>query len=152
MPYIFAFLLLITTVSYADEALPTSCKAVAINNEGLVLSKTPVLVMVHNSSDLDLWLLSSLSDHAFGESSHLQAGNWSALIASKEKIAVRCIESKPGHEQQISCKTVIAICEWPAVTLPKQGLNDELWAAENQHLAPLLEKLGGHGYEIPAGI
>src|SRR5690606_917703 len=105
----------------------------------------------YNSSQTDLWITHPVSDPSAGAgwSSRLEAGNWSALALDKKKFELSCIESRPGHEQQIPCTGMIAVCEWPTVRIPEQA-KGTFWAGENMTLAALTAYLGGRGFKLPA--
>ena len=139
-------------VAHAEEGFPVACQAVAVQQESVTLkTKQPLLVLIHNLSRGDLWITHPVSDPSAsaGWSSHLEAGNWSALAVDKESFELSCIESKPGHEQQVPCVGVIAVCEWSTVKLPAQAIGT-FWAGENMTLQALTAHLGGRGYGLPA--
>ena len=146
------FLLFLVGAVYADEKIiPSSCKPVPVEGESVLLTaKKPLLVMIHNVSNTDLWITHPVSEPSAsaGWSSRLQAGNWSALALDKEAFELSCIESKPGHEQQIPCNGVISVCSWSEMTMPKQAIST-YWAGENMILPNLMAHLGGHGFELP---
>lgn len=116
----------------------------------MLSTKKPLLVMIHNLSSTDLWITHPVSEPSAsaGWSSRLQAGNWSALALDKESFELSCIESKPGHEQQVPCMGVISVCRWPVVTMPKQA-SGTFWAGEDMSLSALAEHLGGRGFGLP---
>lgn len=148
---IILFMLLAESITAAKISLPPSCKPIAIGGESVVLSaKTPLLVMIHNLSRTDLWITHPVSEPSAsaGWSSHLQAGRWSALALDKEGFEITCIESKPGHEQQVPCTGLISACRWTGLSMPNQAINT-YWAGENMELATLLAYLGGHGFVLP---
>ena len=138
---------------YADEAtISASCKPVTVEGESVILTaKKPSLVMIHNLSATDLWITHPVSEPSAsaGWSSRLQAGNWSALALDKDSFELSCIESKPGHEQQIPCKGVISVCNWSEATMPAKSLGT-YWAGENMNLASLTAHLGGRGFQFPS--
>ncbi|WP_028388963.1 hypothetical protein [Legionella fairfieldensis] len=146
-------LILITQVANADDTIPSSCKPVPVQNETVTLSaKKPLLVMIHNVSATDLWITHPVSEPSAsaGWSSRLQAGNWSALALDKEAFELSCIESKPGHEQQVPCNGAITVCSWSDVKMPVvQGVGT-YWAGENMSLTGLIAQLGGRGFVLPA--
>ncbi|MFA5960535.1 MAG: hypothetical protein WC785_08455 [Tatlockia sp.] len=134
-----------------SDNLLSSCKPLPINEETAVLAvEKPLLMMIHNLSSSDLWITHPVSEPSAsaGWSSRIQAGRWSALALDQDKFELSCIESKPGHEQQVPCSGVIAVCSWSNVTLPAQASNT-YWAGENMKLTPLLEHLGRRGFELP---
>ncbi|OCH99370.1 hypothetical protein A8135_06695 [Legionella jamestowniensis] len=142
--------LLYFTLANAEMTIPASCKPISVKESAMLSTKKPVLVMIHNLSNTDLWITHPVSDPSAsaGWSSRLQAGNWSALALDKESFELSCIESKPGHEQQVPCMGVISVCRWPAVTMPSQS-SGTFWAAEDMSLSALTEHLGGRGFGLP---
>jgi len=144
-------LLLFTGIISAEETISSTCKPVAVTGESVMVSaKKPLLVVIHNLSNTDLWITHPVSDPgaSAGWSSRLQAGNWSALALDKEKFELSCIESKPGHEQQVPCQGVISVCRWAKVTMPAKETGT-YWAGENMALSSLTEHLGGRGFKLP---
>ncbi|WP_370569064.1 hypothetical protein [Legionella sp. PL877] len=137
-------------VANAETTIPASCKPVRVQNETVVLSaEKPLLIMIHNLSKSDLWITHPVSEPgaSAGWSSRLKAGNWSALALDKASFELSCIESKPGHEQQIPCAGAISVCRW-TVTMPAQTAGT-FWAGEDMGLPALIEHLGGRGFELP---
>ena len=152
MKFVVTILFLMLTESlYATTAsLPPSCTPIAIEGESLMLSAQKAsLVMIHNLSPADLWLTHPVSENnaSAGWSSQLKADSWSALALDKEGFEITCIESKPGHEQQVPCTGLITACKWSEITLPNRASNT-YWAGENMKLANLLAYLGGHGFVL----
>ncbi|KTC84638.1 MULTISPECIES: hypothetical protein [Legionella] len=144
-------LLLFNGMVTAGDNLPSSCKPVAVKGESVMVSaKKPLLVIIHNLSNSDLWITHPVSDPgaSAGWSSRLQADNWSALALDKENFELSCIESKPGHEQQVPCQGAISLCSWAKVTMPAKETGT-YWAGENMTLSNLKEHLGGRGFELP---
>lgn len=134
------------------KGLPSSCKTVQMEGESLILStEKPVLVMIHNVSTSDLWLSHPSADSGASAewSSRLEAGNWSALALDKKNFELNCIESKPGHEQQVPCSTVISLCKWSKAERKKVKEKGSFWAGENRSLSALISHLEGRGFKIP---
>ncbi|AHE65687.1 hypothetical protein [Legionella oakridgensis] len=141
---------MISWVANAEEILPTGCKAIKVNDETVMLSAPkPTLVMIHNISNTDLWVTHPVSEPSAsaGWSSRLQAGNWSALAVQNKSFELSCIESKPGHEQQVSCANVLAVCQWSDVSMPQSQAT--YWAGEDMSLSALTAYLGRRGFELP---
>lgn len=148
----FIFMIMVAAVYADDNNLPTSCKPLQLKEGSLILAaEKPVLVMIHNTSSTDIWITHPVSEPSAnaGWSSHLQAGNWSALALDKDGFELSCIESKPGHEQQIPCGSVISVCNWSTVVMSAKE-KGTFWAGENMPLPGLLTHLGGRGFELPA--
>lgn len=131
-----------------------SCKAVAIKAQVEVASaKKPSLIMIHSLSSADLWLTHSVSDTKLssGWSSRLQPRHWSVFALNKALFEVSCIESKPGHEQQIPCKEAILLCQYFPEEMPKSLVENEenYWAVENITGSALNEYLSRNGFKLP---
>ena len=146
----FCFLLLSSYV-FAESTLPVGCQAVAVQGEAVTLkSKKSKLVFIHNISNSDVWITHPVTEPgaSAGWTSRLQSGNWSALAVNKPSFILNCIESKPGHEQQVPCEGAIAVCQWSGVKIPS---NDQgtFWAGEDQSLAALTAAVGARGFVLP---
>ncbi|KTC75339.1 hypothetical protein Lbir_0484 [Legionella birminghamensis] len=151
MRLIVAALLLLPSLISRAENFPATCQPVAVQGETVILkNKQPVVILIHNLSESDLWITHPVSepDASAGWSSRLTAGNWSALSLDKKKFELSCIESRPGHEQQIPCEGTIAVCSWTGVKAPEKNTGT-FWAAENMSLASLSASLGGRGFKLP---
>jgi len=136
--------------TYAEDILPIGCRPFPINGAIATLStKTTDLFMIHNLSNADLWLTRPISDPSAsaGFSSRLQADLWSALLLREPSFEISCIESKPGHEQQVACSEVLALCQWPNMKAPK-SLPGTFWAGENKPLSALTAYLGRRGFVL----
>lgn len=144
-------LLVASCGAYAQELFPYDCRPMPLSAGAVKLPKgTPALVMIHNVSDVDLWVTHPISDSSAsaGWSSHLQSKRWSAFALGNQAFELSCIESKPGHEQQIPCSGVLAMCQWLNVaTTDKQPA--PYWAGENMSLPELLDHLGQRGFTLP---
>jgi len=144
--------LILSFVSYAEEIYPVGCIPLIVKDELISIpAASPRVVMIHNLGVVDLWITHPVSDPNTSArwSSHLQTTNWSALIINHASFKLSCIESKPGHEQQIACKNVVGVCEWKG-TLPKiKKSNGIFWAAENMQLNPLIAYMGRQGFILP---
>lgn len=148
-----AFFYLNTAVAdtHSTEMFPAACKAFAIKGEDLHIPSGDLRVlMLHNLSAFDVWVTHPASDADFdsGWSSRLQGNQWSALALDKKNLVLNCIESKPGHEQQVSCEQALAACEWPITSRPKHT-HGVFWAGENMTLSALTAYIGRHGFELP---
>lgn len=136
--------LLITTPGLAKNNFPASCKPILIKKESfLVGDSKPQLILINNRAKTDIWITHPVEDPSTsaGWSTRLEPEKWAALTVDKPSFELTCIESTPGHEQQIPCINTVAACQWP--TLPSSQKNvGTLWAAENLSLSNLLERLG----------
>lgn len=152
MKFIISTLLMLSFgLASAETTIPTSCKPVAVKGELVTVSaKKPLLVIIHNLSNSDLWITHPVSNPSAsaGWNSRLQAGKWSALALDKPSFALSCIESRPGHEQQVPCTGMISVCQWRKITMPGQS-SGTFWAGENMNLQALIEHLSGRGFGLP---
>jgi hypothetical protein len=135
----------------AEEPFPYECKVMPVSSGTLMLpANAPALVMLHNQSDSELWITHPISDPSAsaGWSSRLQSNRWSAFALGSQAFELSCIESKPGHEQQIPCSGVITVCQWLGIkTTDKQPV--PYWAGENMPLSELLAHLSQRGFQLP---
>lgn len=132
--------------------LPKGCKPIAVQKETLTINtKKPRLIFIHNTTENDLWITHQVADSGAntGSSSRIQANNWSALVVSKGPYTMECIESKPGHEQQIPCLGSVVLCQYKKTKMPPSRQPD-YWAAEDMSLRALTSAVGGKGFEIPS--
>lgn len=152
MKVFFAGCLLLTSLfACAESTLPAGCQAVAVQGETVTLkSKKSKLVFIHNLSNTDIWITHPVTNPSAsaGWTTRLQAGNWSALALDKPLFVLSCIESRPGHEQQVPCEGVIAVCQWNKVKLPENA-QGTFWAAEDKSLAALTAAVGTRGFVLP---
>ena len=144
----FCFLLLSLT-AHAESTLPKGCKPITVQGELVtVKAKKNKLLFIHNLTDTDLWITPWAKNTTDSNelTSRLQTGNWSALTLTKGTFNLQCIESRPGHEQQIPCENAIAVCQWSKVTFPKNYSN--VWAKENMSLAGIKAAIGANGFVL----
>ena len=145
-------LILVSFCSRAEEIFPVGCSALVIHEEAMTLkAEKPTVVMIHNLSTIDIWITHPVTDPSAsaGWSSRLQGGHWSALALDSQSFELSCIESRPGHEQQIPCAGVLAACQWPSATVPK-GEASTYWAGEDMSLSELTAHIGSRGFKLPA--
>ena len=143
---------LIVVNAFAGEIFPTGCKPIMVHEELVKLSTDkPALIMIHNLSNLDLWVTHPVTEpnSSAGWSSRLQAGNWSALALDKKSFELSCIESRPGHEQQVPCAGLLAACQWSTVTMPKKE-SGTFWAGEDMELSALTAHVDSRGIVLTA--
>lgn len=150
--FFLVFILCISWNAAAKEIFPKGCIPHALQDEYITLNtEKPLIVMLHNLSDKKIWITHVLPSHGAqaGWSSSFDAGQWSALAFSQHKkhFTLSCIESQPGHEQQISCADVMAVCEWPQSQFPKDK-SGTFWAAENMDMLPLKAYLERRGFRL----
>jgi hypothetical protein len=134
----------------AQEILPKGCKPIVIQGSVMTIPQgKPRLITLHNLTETDLWVTHPLTegDISSSLSSRLQGNRWSLLKMNTSSFTLSCIESRPGHEQQISCQHVISACEWP--TFKTYRKKDIFWVAENMALSPLIAYATRKGWMTP---
>ena len=153
MKYILIMILFFSTLgARAEEMFPAGCVPLVVEGELVKLpAATSTIVMIHNLSNTDLWITHPVenSSASAGWSSRLEGGNWSALALSGKPFELSCIESKPGHEQQIPCSGVVGICQWSNATMPPKT-SGTFWAGENMTLSPLTAYIERRGFVLSA--
>lgn len=150
-PFFFFGLFLLSSFTFAESTLPPKCKAVAVVGESVtVQAKKNKLIFIHNITNTDLWITEQ-SDDTSQLTGRLQAGKWSALGQTKGSLSLNCIESRPGHEQQIPCEGSIAVCLWDKADFPPNHERSNFWAGEDQSLPAITATLGAHGFVLPIG-
>jgi len=150
----FFVLILLIFVSFgvsAEESFPNGCKAMPVSGGTLMLPENkPALIVIHNLSEMDLWVTHPISDSngaSAGWSTRLQTDRWSAFVQWGKASELSCIESKPGHEQQVPCSKVLAACQWSGIKTPRKE-NAPFWAGENLSLKELLSHLKKRGLSV----
>lgn len=149
-----AILMFLNSNANAEEIFPAGCTPLVVSGDLVVLPAVKSTVtMIHNLSSTDLWVTHPVSEPnmSAGWSSHLQAGNWSALVINDKKFELSCIESRPGHEQQVACSTVLAVCQWPVKALPDKSAAS-YWAAEDMQLSPMIAYIARRGFALSAPV
>jgi len=137
---------------HADEIFPPGCKPIIVKDESLILAAPkPMVVMIHSLAKGDIWVTHPVSDPSAsaGWSSRLQSENWSALALHDKSFELSCIESRPGHEQQIPCAGVLAVCQWGSEAMPAEEAGT-YWAGENMTLSALTAYIARRGFVLPA--
>lgn len=147
----FSFLLLSLSVIAGESTLPVGCHALRVQDETItLLAKKNKLVFIHNLTQADLWITHPLTEPNTDAAlaTRLEAGSWAALSLDKGPFILNCIESRPGHEQQVPCEGAVALCEWKKVGFPEYA-KGVFWAAENMSLAALRAGVGARGFILP---
>jgi len=137
----------------AENTFPKGCRAMVIHGEEITITaKSNRLIYIHNISSNNMWLTHPKKDPgaSAGWTTRLQAGNWSALTIEKGPFILNCIESKPGHEQQIPCMSVVAVCKWKKMPAPKNDDVQTYWVAEDMSLPALNAAVDGRGFNVSA--
>lgn len=145
-----------SALATTDNILPTGCTPITISSESanLPLKKKPVLILIHNLTQTDLWLTHPVTEPSAsaGWNSRIEKSKWSAFLLDSPSLhgssfEFQCVESKPGHEQQISCAEAISLCRL-SVKMPPQKDLGSFWAGENLSLKELMAHLGRRGFEL----
>lgn len=147
-------LILMAVGARAGEIFPVGCTPLVVHDELIKLSADkPVVVMIHNLSKMDIWMTHPESEPSAnaGWSSHLQAGHWSALALDKKIFELSCIESRPGHEQQVPCAGLVVACQWLNAKMPKKE-SGTFWAGEDMILSALTAHVGSRGFILAAPV
>ncbi len=140
-----------TATLFAESTLPVGCEPIAVQGESVTLkSKNNKLIFIHNLTSSDLWITHPVTNPGAsgGWTTRLQSDNWSALAVDKPPFELNCIESRPGHEQQVPCEGSIAVCQWKGVKTPK-GDQGTFWVAEDMSLSALTAAIGARGFIVP---
>jgi hypothetical protein len=144
--YISALLIFFVQQTTAKSVFPKNCEPIPMGEELFITTKKSIIVLVYNKNEqTNIWLTSPAK---MGWSSQIQADRWSALFLNKKKFTLNCIESKPGHEQHISCSEAIRACKWKPIKAP-QKLSKVFWAGESLSFEELQENLIDQGFKIP---
>src|SRR3990167_619208 len=155
MNYVFVFLFLwMTSMAHAEEIYPNGCVPLVVEGEYVLIpSGGQRIIMIHNLSTTDLWITHRMSDETSNTdwSSRLQSNRWSALKLNKHTLKLSCIESRPGHEQQISCSNAVGICQWSTLKQSQKHAGI-FWAGENRRLSTLIAYIERHGFVVPSSI
>lgn len=148
---VIGFLVLSSYVIASESTLPKGCQAVRVQGDIVTIeAKKKSLVFIHNLTSEDLWVTHPVTDPSAsaGWTSRLQSEKWSALSLEKGPFILNCIESRPGHEQQVPCQNAIAVCQWKKAKFPKDA-QGTFWAAEDMSLKALIAAVGARGFVIP---
>lgn len=146
---LYCLLVFTAMASAAKDIFPSGCKPLVVSGEATELKTTePTVVFLHNLAKIDLWITHPVSDPSAspGWSTRLETNHWSALALDKKLFELTCIESRPGHEQQVACSEALAMCQWTGVTMPSQ--KGTYWVGENLSLQELKAYIGQRGFEL----
>lgn len=146
-------LIMISTYVWSTQNIPpATCNPIPIEGEAVTLhAKKPTLMLIHSLSKGTLWLTHPVADPgaSAGWTSQLDANKWSAFRVNKASFEINCVESSPGHEQQIPCEGAIAICAWSGVKFVGKGQDGNYWVAENMDLNSLPHQIKTRGFSLP---
>lgn len=148
--FLFIVLTFFSSHLFAEALLPAGCQPLRIEGESVLLkTQKSALFMIYNAGDKVLWLTHPVDNAgaSAGWTSQLQPQRWSALSIG-EDFSLSCVESTPGHEQQIPCQDAISVCRYKKVQFP-QDAEGSYWAGENLPLNELLAHLSKRGFILP---
>ena len=107
------------------------CQTFTFTDTNIALTTNePLVIVIHNISDKKVYL----NDNNTAIPSLIEKDRWSQFSLVKKSIVISCIESLPGHEQQVPCKEVISACQFP---LKSKHITTTGWLAENLQNSPL---------------
>lgn len=142
---IFILSLFLSWVAHGEnDTFPEGCEVITPLNQPLFLkSEKPMLAFIHNRSATTIWITHPVSNAgaSAGWSSQLAPNHWSALVVYDKAFELSCVESKPGHEQQLPCANVLAICKWQDSNALLPTHQGTYWAGEDKTLPALISFL-----------
>jgi hypothetical protein len=132
----FVFIFLLLNVSYklalAKEYLPTGCQALALQGMNIESqASTEKLYFFHNISGKEIWLANRQSPKL---TVGMQPEAWNILYVPEQALSFRCIQVETGHEQQVACQEVMALCEWSVRPPESLKTKNASWLVENQSI------------------
>ena len=93
------------------------CQPVPVGGESLTLHvEKTAFFLIYNRASTDVWLSHSMADSDL--TTRIAPKKWVGLILTPSDFVGQCIESKPGHEQQMPCEEMIRICQAEKVKIP----------------------------------
>lgn len=135
---------LISFSLFATESFPKNCKVFAFKGENLVIkAPKPKVILINNQTEATLFLSHTGNT---GLTTKIDAAKWASLVVHQKKFIIQCIESKPGHEQQVPCEGMLTTCQLSKVKIP-QSRDKTFWAAENLDRKALENHLAESGFK-----
>src|SRR3990167_1722109 len=108
------------------------CQTFTLHDIEISLSTDePLLMVFHNISDRNIYL----TNNKTATTSLIEPNKWSQFSLVKKSIELTCIESFPGHEQQVPCKDVLFVCQFP---IKSKHITKTAWLSENLSRSPLV--------------
>lgn len=109
------------------------CQTFTLHDINVSLSTDePLLMVFHNISEHNIYLVNKKNS----TSSLIAPGRWSQFSLVKQSVTFSCIESLPGHEQQVPCKNVLSVCQF---LLKSKHITTTAWLSENLTTSPLTQ-------------
>lgn len=100
------------------------CQPVAVSGESMALTtKKPAFFLIQNTASSDVWLSHSSTDREGDMTIRIAPRQWSALILKQSNFTINCIESRPGHEQQLPCDSLLTVCQAEKIRIPSAEQN-----------------------------
>ena len=116
----------------AKEYLPRGCQAVALQGMTMdSLASSEKLYFFHNISGKEIWLANRQSPKL---TVGMKPQEWNVLFTPAQALSWRCIQVEKGHEQQVACQEVLALCEWSVEPPESLTTKTALWLIENQSI------------------
>lgn len=118
--------------AFAGEYLPKGCLPLALKAANIELkAESHGLFFLHNISNYHIWLANPAQPKWTVE---IKPGLWNVWYLKQDTSEWRCIQSEKGHEQQVSCQDVIAVCQWPVQVPEHLEIKLGGWLIENQSI------------------
>lgn len=140
---LFCSLMIMLAASHAKEYYPNHCHAMVLDSPLFQLApQKKQLINFHNISNTDIWLGNFQSPRW---TLKLLPGQWSVFYAPKQQVSWKCIESRIGHEQQVACQEVLAVCQTSANPPKKDAMTINQWLLENKGIVAVdayLQRMG----------
>ncbi|MDP3560282.1 MAG: hypothetical protein Q8R79_08060 [Legionellaceae bacterium] len=132
---------------HAAQPLPNHCTPIVIEGEFLSFdTQKPGVFLLHNISNYQVWL-TRVNTHEEQQSSELSPDKWTTIVIKDRKLEYQCIESSPGHEQEMPCQLMLMACQWSKGSIPSTVTHSML-ALENETLAQTRSILGSRGFHL----
>lgn len=112
-------------------ATPAPCEPLSLSQDIIHLkTNKPLHFIFHNTSMHNVFIVPAQTSSATpGWSSMIEPDKWSTLYLATSPLVLKCIESFPGHEQIVSCQSVVTLCKMKA---PTQESEKVKWLSANR--------------------
>lgn len=133
-------LLVLFIIAPSVQAASCYTKGVAFDGKQIILSFSashPVVFLVHNISNIDLWLTHPSSGKGVeaGWTSLIKSQRWSVIALNRSPFVLDCQHSLTG--KMLDCHQIIASCRLGSHKIKAGGY----WLAENIDFSQLKSKL-----------
>lgn len=129
------------------SAFPRGCEPQRNAKKNVTFeAKGQRLFYVHNQNAQTVYLafINRTGTAHAGWTSKIDADKWSALTLDDRTLTFHCVETKPGSEQRVACRSVIGVCLQNNVQFDKNS-QGSYWVAENEDLDLINEKVFARG-------